>query len=111
MARRSIQVRGIHDLRIDDIEHVLQRAEQAGVEAQVITAGSLAEVPDVLSLTERKPYLFATAGCHPTRSSEMEAYEGGAAAYVAQLHHYIQTQPKIVAVGELGLGMLRHDSH
>ncbi|KAL4402118.1 3'-5'-DNA exonuclease [Malassezia pachydermatis] len=87
----------------DDIEHVLQRAEQAGVEAQVITAGSLAEVPDVLSLTERKPYLFATAGCHPTRSSEMEAYEGGAAAYVAQLHHYIQTQPKIVAVGELGL--------
>lgn len=83
---------------------MLERAQHAGVEAQIITSGSLSEVPNVLKLADPKRHLFATAGCHPTRSAEMESYEGGGAvAYIAALKSLIQTHPSIVAVGECGL--------
>lgn len=85
----------------DDLDQVLTRASNAGVDAQIITAGSLAEVHDVLRLADTKRGLFATAGCHPTRSTELESY--GAPAYMNALKDVILANPCIVAVGECGL--------
>lgn len=90
----------------DDLQHVLERAKNAGVDAQIITAGSLAELPEVLELANINKHLYATAGCHPTRSSEMEAYDGGGSVYIAMLKSQIEKNAKIVAVGECGLGTL-----
>ena len=87
----------------DDLEQVLTRASNAGVDAQIITAGSLNEVHDVLQLADTKRGLFATAGCHPTRSTELEAY--GASAYMNALKDLILVNPCIVAVGECGLDL------
>lgn len=85
---------------------MLERAKNAGVNAQIVTAGSLAEASEVLEFVDIKRHLYATAGCHPTRSKEMEAYAGGASAYIAALKSLIDNNSSIVAVGECGLGML-----
>ena len=90
----------------DDLKFVLNRAERAGVAAQIVTAGSLRETIDVLPLVRENANLYSTAGCHPTRTKELESYQGGPCAYVDALAAAIQTDTRIVAVGECGLGML-----
>jgi Tat protein secretion system quality control protein TatD with DNase activity len=55
--------------------------------------------------------LYATSGCHPTRSSEMGNYpELGVEGYLAALDQVISEHlsgvGRIVAVGECGLGTL-----
>jgi TatD DNase family protein len=54
------------------------------------------------------PGLFATAGCHPTRSTEFDKYHGGPEAYLDALDKLIEENMKgngrVVAVGECGLG-------
>ena len=54
--------------------------------------------------------MFATVGCHPTRSTEFAEYaHGGPSAYLAALDKLIsdniQGEGRVVAVGECGLGM------
>ncbi|KAJ1800519.1 hypothetical protein LPJ59_001038 [Coemansia sp. RSA 2399] len=88
----------------DDIEHILQRARSAGVVGMMVTGGSLHESKDAVSLCRQHQGLFSTAGCHPTRSGEVDRHPGGADAYFAKLRDLIQkNKDKIVAVGECGL--------
>lgn len=54
--------------------------------------------------------LFCTAGCHPTRASELEQHSGGSEAYISELESLINAHRnsrgaarKVVAVGECGL--------
>ena len=85
-----------------DLHRVLARAEESGVAAQIVTAGSLAEVDEAASF--QGPGLFCTAGCHPTRASEVEAFNGGSQAYMDALAERIAAhKSKVVAVGECGL--------
>ncbi|KAJ2554165.1 hypothetical protein EV175_002684 [Coemansia sp. RSA 1933] len=88
----------------DDMEHILQRARSAGVVGMMVTGGSLHESKAAADLCRKHQGLFSTAGCHPTRSSEVDSHPGGADAYFAKLHTLIQdNRDKIVAVGECGL--------
>ena len=52
--------------------------------------------------------LYATVGCHPTRSKEFENFDGGAEAYLSALDALIAAnlsgKGRVVAVGECGLG-------
>jgi TatD DNase family protein len=53
--------------------------------------------------------LYTTVGVHPTRCDEFEKWEGGAEDYLRQLLALAlsdegKPHPKIVAVGEFGLG-------
>lgn len=54
--------------------------------------------------------LYATCGCHPTRSSEFEKDKVGPEAYLAKLDDLIQknrtARGRVVAIGECGLGRL-----
>lgn len=93
----------------DDFSAVLGRAKAAGVEQQIITGGSLSESRAALKLA-REHNLFATTGCHPTRSSEVGRMPEG--QYMRQLDKLIADNlyrpgegPKgrCVAVGECGL--------
>lgn len=116
----------------DDFVAVLQRARDAGVRAQIITGGSLSESKEALQLAKEhgtltltyasqsllwyRSYpsvtgLYATIGCHPTRSSEMSNYpESGVEGYLAALDRVISEHlsgvGRVVAVGECGLGIL-----
>lgn len=111
-----------------DIEAVVGRARDAGVEKILITGTSLSESRETLSMAKRfsmyapdcaRPErrvltvhsdLHCTAGCHPTSTSEMDKYEGGAEAYVRDLNRLIEEDrgeggsKRIRSVGEIGLG-------
>lgn len=66
--------------------------------------------------------MYATTGCHPTRSKEFESFGGGPEAYLAALDKLIEQTNKsrsgastataggpgrVVAYGECGLGAAR----
>lgn len=91
----------------DDLDIVLTRASKAGVIAQILTGGNLEESHEALSLASEQEGFYSTAGCHPTRTSEMEAYAEGAEAYLSKIRTLIEESKagkgKIVAVGECGL--------
>lgn len=87
---------------------MLSRAKSAGVLAQMVTAGSVSEVKQVLELIKRyeNDALYATAGIHPTRTSEI----GQDKKYLDQLKKFLDEEAitrnpkgKIVAIGECGL--------
>ncbi|KAJ2497646.1 hypothetical protein GGH96_004935 [Coemansia sp. RSA 1972] len=88
----------------DDMPHMLERARASGIVGMMVTGGSLSESAEAVRLSREHPGLFATVGCHPTRSSEVDKHSGGADAYFAGLRALIDDNRDIVvAVGECGL--------
>ena len=109
-----------------DLDVVLRRGWDAGVEKVMVTAGTLSEAREALELAERfdRPLaetsgaddepststrrLFTTVGVHPTRCGEFEA-SGDADAYLESLtaiardHSCRKAGGRVVAVGECGL--------
>lgn len=91
-----------------DLDAVLSRARKANVAAQIVTSGSLSESSKVLELCAQHDDLWATVGCHPTRTSEFDAHEGGSEAYLTALddilaRHSKRNGGKAIAIGECGL--------
>ncbi|OJA16232.1 hypothetical protein AZE42_00056 [Rhizopogon vesiculosus] len=72
----------------------------------IITGGSLRESKHALSLAAQHG-LFATVGCHPTRSKEFDQHPGGPEAYLHELDTLISAhlhgKGRVVAIGECGL--------
>lgn len=88
----------------DDLDAVLSRANSAGVIAQILTGGNLAESHEALELANRYDGFYSTAGCHPTRTSEMNDHPEGPGDYLAKIKEVIEEgKGKVVAVGECGL--------
>ncbi|KAF8509936.1 hypothetical protein BU17DRAFT_55785, partial [Hysterangium stoloniferum] len=90
----------------DDLAEVMKRSEAAGVKSMIITGGSLHESSEALRLAKQLK-VYATVGCHPTRSSDFEKFRAGPDAYLAALDQLISQNLKgvgrVVAVGECGL--------
>lgn len=91
----------------DDLEEVLGRALDAGVETIIATGTSVAGSRRALEIAEqrraRSPRLFATAGIHPHDASQY-----GPDALVALRE--LCARPEVVAVGECGLDFDRNFS-
>jgi TatD DNase family protein len=97
-----------HDKSIHppDLDSVLQRSFDAGVEKIIITSGNLEEAKAALALARTHERLFTTVGVHPTRCSEFETYPQGPDGYLAALKEVLDDgtrDGKIVAIGECGL--------
>ncbi|KAI0320452.1 Mg-dependent DNase [Amylostereum chailletii] len=90
----------------DDLEEMLRRSKAAGVQSMIITGGSLTESKDALKIAKDLD-LYATVGCHPTRSTEFDTYPTGPDAYLQALDQVINDslvgRGRVVAVGECGL--------
>ncbi|UZJ52213.1 hypothetical protein CBS101457_001533 [Exobasidium rhododendri] len=91
-----------------DLASVMKRAQDAGVNKQMVTVGHLAEVNSVLDLTKCYQGLYCTAGVHPTRTSRLSE---NASNYIDELKAILdkdaiaKSNPggKIIAIGECGL--------
>lgn len=87
-----------------DLDQVIQRALQAGVDKLIITGTSVDE--SELALTIQKLYpqmLYSTAGIHPHNAKEFDACS-------IQRLDALLAQPSVVAVGETGLDYNRNFS-
>lgn len=86
-----------------DLDLVLKRAWDAGVERIIVTAGCLEDSKKALKLAMKDPRLYCTVGVHPTRGLELE--DGGDEILDELLKIATEGQKvgKCVAIGECGL--------
>jgi TatD DNase family protein len=89
----------------EDLEGVLGRALDAGVESIVVTGTSVSASRGAWEIAERRrersPRLFATAGIHPHHASEYGPHARDALRELC-------ARPEVVAVGECGLDFDRN---
>jgi TatD DNase family protein len=79
-----------------ELDGVLARAREAGVEAIINVGTDLASSRSAIGLAERFPQLYATVGLHPHEAATFTTDAGKALADLAR-------HPKVVAIGETGL--------
>ncbi len=93
-----------HESFRHDLDAVLARAKQHGIEQIVVTGASKAGSEHALELARAHPgFLFATAGVHPHHASEYDADTDA-------LLRALQREPEVKAVGETGLDYHRNYS-
>lgn len=80
----------------DEIPQVLERAQQAGVQALINVGTDLVSSRQAILLAEQHPFIFAAVGVHPHDVSKMQDRD------LRELQK-IGRHPKVVAVGEIGL--------
>lgn len=89
-----------------DYNQMLERSWDAGLDAIVITGGSLSDCKSALQLASTDERLFCTVGCHPTRCLEFNT--AGASAYYDALALLVASGgSNVVAIGECGLDYAR----
>src|SRR4030095_16306058 len=80
----------------DDLDQVLARAREAGVRG-MLTIGTDAETSRAaVALAHREPDVWAAVGVHPHDAA------GASDAVLAELEELV-ADPRVVAVGEIGL--------
>nr|XP_016940755.1 putative deoxyribonuclease TATDN1 [Drosophila suzukii] len=84
-----------------DLDIVLKRAWQQGLDKIIVTAGCLKDVDEALELASKDDRIYTTVGTHPTRCEEFVPDPEG---YYDQLRSKIkENRDKVLAIGECGL--------
>ncbi|MBL6969814.1 MAG: TatD family hydrolase [Campylobacterales bacterium] len=81
----------------DDVDEVIQRAIDDGVEAFIIPGADLNDLPRAVSLSEKYENIFFAVGVHPYDIDNFD---------ISIMEKYVN-HPKCVAVGECGLDYYR----
>ena len=84
---------------VENIDDVLVKMRHNEVTSALCVSVNLADFPQVLSLAEQHPNIYASVGVHPD-------YEGVEEPDVARLVELAQN-PRIIAIGETGLDYYR----
>ncbi|UJR36162.1 hypothetical protein I4U23_028896 [Adineta vaga] len=85
-----------------DLDQVINRAFQAGLDKIIITAGTHHETVQALELCTNHENLYTTCGYHPTRCNEFN--DSNENEILHQMKELIEkNSEKIVAIGEFGL--------
>ena len=84
----------------NDIDDVVLRANQAGVNKLIVPGLSLKTSKEAIVLAEKEPSVYAAVGVHPQESLQFTQ---------GQLDDFynIADHPKVVAIGEIGLDYFR----
>ncbi|GGY40819.1 TatD family hydrolase [Parvularcula lutaonensis] len=80
----------------DDLDEVLQRAEEAGVGAMLLISDRLESVPAIAEIAERSPAFTRSVGVHPHHAKD---FGDLTAERLIELAH----PEKVVGIGECGL--------
>src|ERR1700731_3558485 len=84
----------------EDLDHVLLRAKQAGVERIITIGTTLQSSRKAIQLAERYPQIYASVGIHPNSASQERE------DFCSELEEMVK-HPKVVSVGETGLDYYR----
>src|SRR6202048_2164256 len=84
----------------EDLDDVLLRAKQAGVERIITIGRALQSSRKAIQLAERYPQIYASVGIHPNSASQERE------DFFSELEEMVK-HPKAVAVGETGLDYYR----
>ena len=88
----------------DDLESVLERAQEAKVSSIIVTGSNVSSSQQALELALQYPqYLYATAGMHP---HEADSFND---ATINEFRHLL-SNPAVIAIGETGLDFNRNFS-
>lgn len=85
----------------DDLDGVVGRWRQAGVRALLHACVEPAEIPAIRALADRLPELRYAVGVHPLDTGHWQAETQ------AVLRQAAQDDPRVIAIGELGLDLFR----
>ncbi|MCZ6702400.1 MAG: YchF/TatD family DNA exonuclease [Ignavibacteria bacterium] len=80
----------------DDLEEVIQRAENAGIDFILVPATDLQSAEKVIKLTEQYDMIYGAVGIHPHETKEWSS------SLVEEIES-LAGHNKIVAIGEIGL--------
>jgi TatD DNase family protein len=80
----------------EDVEEVIERAKEAGVEYMVVVGFDRPTINRALELVEKYDFLYASVGWHPVDAIDMEEED-------LQWIEELASHPKVVAIGEMGL--------
>ncbi|CAA9997699.1 unnamed protein product [Nesidiocoris tenuis] len=90
-----------------DLDRVLLRSWDSGIEKIIITGASLTASKFAIEMANTDEEVYCTVGCHPTHASEFEdesLNKGSPDDYLNALESLIVSNPeKVVALGECGL--------
>lgn len=87
----------------DDLQQVLARSKEAGVQGLLLTGTSEAESAAALNICNNYPDCWSTAGVHPHDAANVSE------TFIAQLRH-LARDDKVLAIGECGLDFNRNFS-
>lgn len=88
----------------DDLDEVAQRWREAGVKSLIHACVEPGEIPAIRALADRFPELRYSVGVHPL---DTEHWQPDTAEV---LRHAAQADPRVVAIGELGLDLFREQN-
>ena len=80
----------------DDIDEVINRALESGVDYIVVPATDLKTAREAISLSEKYKQVYATVGIHPHDTKDWDE------SLIQQIEE-LAKHPKVVAIGEIGL--------
>jgi TatD DNase family protein len=80
----------------EDVEEVIERAKEAGLEYMVVVGFDRPTINRALELVEKYDFLYASVGWHPVDAIDMEEED-------LQWIEELASHPKVVAIGEMGL--------
>ncbi|MFD2681357.1 TatD family hydrolase [Bacillus seohaeanensis] len=80
----------------EDVEEVMERAKETGVEYMVVVGFDRPTINRALELVEKYDFLYASVGWHPVDAIDMEEED-------LQWIEELASHPKVVAIGEMGL--------
>jgi TatD DNase family protein len=81
----------------DDVEDVVKRAEEAGVERIICPGISVASSEKCVSLAGKYPSVFAAVGVHPHDADKVTEED------IPKIRDIALTSDKVIAIGEVGL--------
>ncbi|MGM0831083.1 MAG: TatD family hydrolase [Bacillota bacterium] len=80
----------------EDLEEVISRAREAGVEKMVVVGFDRPTINRAMELIEQYEFLYASIGWHPVDAIDLKDED---LAWIEELSNH----PKVVAIGEMGL--------
>ena len=92
-----------YDSLANDIDNVIQRANDAGVSRLVCVGTNVEESKKCLSITENNDDIFSSSGVHPHDSKDV--IDG----YIDEIYELMEYE-SMIAIGEIGLDYFKNHS-